>query len=195
MSAPYEIIAAPFTAYLAAANTAKPNVDTTPPVAWTKLGANGADNYDEDGVHITHDQNVEMFRGLGRTGAMKVWRTEEMVSVEFTVYDLTSDQYAKMLNNQTVTTVAAASGIPGAKKFNLNAGYDVTLVALLLRGGYSPYGDSWNTQYWLPVCWQDGNPEPTHKKGEPAGLKLSYKTIQDSSNGFGLYEAQNATAL
>lgn len=194
MSAPLEIIAAPLTAYLAAANTAKPDVDDAPSGSWTKLGSNGSCNYDEEGLKVTHEQNVEYFRGLGCTGNLKAWRTEESLMYELTLYDLRVEQYAKVLNDLTVTTTAAGVGIPGSKDIDLLLGYDVTVFSILLRGSDSPYGDAYNVQYWSPKVVMDANPEPVWKKGEPAGLALKFTALQDATDGFGVFEAQNAAA-
>lgn len=199
MSTPYEILACPgLTAYTAVPNTAKPDVGAvsgSPFTSYTKLGANGADNYDEDGVVVKHDQDIKTFRGLGKTGDLKAWREKEGLAVEFTIYDMTLEAYQKAMNNQAITTVAASSGISGSKAMPLLQGYDVQLFALLLRGNASPYGDGWNCQYWLPVVFQNESPQPVFKKGVPAGLKMSFMALQDSTNGFGKFEAQTATAL
>lgn len=196
MSAPYEILAGPVTAYVAAANTAIVQVDTAPGGSWTKLGTSGSDNYNEDGVTVTHEQTIEAFRALGTTGNRKAWRTEEAVMVEFTVHDLTAEQYKKALNDASITTTAAGSGIPGHKSIPMLQGHNVSLYALLLRTeSQSPYGDSMNAQYWVPVCYQDENPEVVYKKGEPAGLKFKFASLEDATNGFGVYDAQTAVAL
>jgi hypothetical protein len=78
----------------------------------------------------------------------------------------------------------------------MNQGYDVALFALLARSrSASPYGDAWNLQYWVPVCYQSDEPEVVYKKGEPAGLKVKFMALQDATNGFGVVRAQTATAL
>lgn len=196
MSAPYEIVAGPMDLYLGAANAAKPYVDATPSAAtWTGLGATRAGNYDEEGVHITHEQTVEGFRPLGSTGIRKVWRTAEVMHLELVVYDITAEVYRRALNEAAITTTAAGSGIPGSKRISNLMGMDVALVAVLARANYSPYGDGWKLQHWLPVCWQDGDAEPIYRKGKPVGLKLHYSTLDDPTNGFGVSEFQTATAL
>lgn len=195
MSSPYEILAAPMTIYLAAANTAEPDVDEAPGGSWTKIGTTGDGNYDEDGVQYHANQELSFFRPLGSTGRRKSWRTEEDPMLEFTVYDLTAEQYRKALNDASITTVAAGSGTPGSKRLSLKQGYDVTQFAVLARASYSPYGDGWNMQYWLPVCVQGGSPEPVFKKGEPAGLKFEMEVLDDPTNGFGVVRFQTATAL
>ena len=198
MTAPYEILAAPMTIYLNAANTTEPKVDDDPTAEaspWFKLGTTGDGNYDEDGVQYHQNQELEFFRPLGSTGRRKAWRPEEDPMLELTVYDLTAEHYRKSLNDASITTVAAAAGIPGSKRLSLKQGYDVTRFALLARASYSPYGDSWNMQYWLPVVVQGGSPEPVFKKGEPAGLKFEMEVMDDPTNGFGVVRFQTATAL
>lgn len=194
MSSPYEILAGPATVWVAAANTAETQIDTAPSGSWTKLGANGADNYDEDGVMIGHDQTLEQFRGLGKTGNLKTWRTEEDVRLEFTLYDITMEQYRKAINDNAITTVAAGVGVPGSKRISNAQGLDVALFAVLARVSYSPYNDGLNFQVWLPVAYNASSPELVYKKGEPAGLKFEFKAIQDQTNGLGVVRAQTAAA-
>lgn len=195
MSAPYEIQSIGMTAWLGAANAAEPlDLDAAPSGGtWTKLGTLGSDEYDEDGVTFTPEQNIEVFRGLGKTGPLKAWRTEEDLTVELTVYDTTVENVAKALNNVAVTSTAAGASISGAKSVPLVQGQDVALFAILLRtDSGSPYGDSYKSQFWIPVVYQGDNLELVYKKGEPVGVKFTFKALQDSSNGFGKYRAQNA---
>lgn len=195
MSAPYEILAGPATIWLAAANTAEVAVDTAPGGSWTKLGTSGSDNYNEDGITVTHSQNIEGMRALGTTGMRKVWRTEEELTIELTLHDLTLEHYKRALNDNSITTTAAGVGTPGSKSISMLKGQSVALSALLLRTeSQSPYGDSFNAQFWVPVCYQSDEPEVVFSKGEAAGLKLTFTALEDSSNGFGIYRAQTAAA-
>lgn len=194
MSSPFELLAAPFTAYVAAVGTAFPDVDEAPSASWFKIGTSGADNYNEDGVAIKHEQTIETFRGLGKTGQLKAWRTEEALKVGFGVHDVTAEQYGKMLNDATVTDVAAGSGTPGYRYIELQQGLTVALFALVLRADASPYGDSWKMQYQVPIVFQSEEPEPTYTKGEPAGLDVEYTALQHSTLGFGRLVIQDATA-
>lgn len=195
MSAPYEVLAcANLRVWLAAANTAEPLVDTAPSASYTLLGANGADSIEDNGVVVKHEQNLKGFTPLGSTALVKVWRESEGVSVEFTLVDLTAEMYAKVMNGAAITTTASSSGVPGSKSVPIYQGHDVTLFALLFRGNVSPYGDSMNFQYWLPVVAQSDGPSPLYKKADPAGLKLQFMAIKDSTNGLGKYRPQTAVA-
>ena len=196
MATPYEIMAAPFTAWTAAANTTIPaNMDADPSGSYTALGANRSANYGEDGVTVGGDQTIATFSGLGKTGPLKAWRTMELRTVEFTVYDVRPETVTNALNRAALTTVASASGVSGRKEVSLLLGYDVATFCLYLKSdNYSPYSDSLYTDYWLPLCWQDDVPSMVWKKGEPAGVKMVVKTLQDLTNGFGKFRAENAVS-
>src|SRR3990167_8660628 len=113
MATPYEIVAAPLTVWVAPTGTAFPDVDTAPNGSWTKLGTSGDKNYADDGVTVTHEQTIETFTPAGSTAARKAWRTEEGLLVEFVLVDISADQYAKILNDATVTDTGAGAGTPG----------------------------------------------------------------------------------
>ena len=196
MPAPFEIMAAPFDVYVAPVGTAFPDIAVTPAAAWLLLGASGTKNYDEDGITITHGQNIEIFRPVGLTAGRKAFRTEEELTIEFNLVDITVTQYARVLNQAVVTTTAAGSGTGGNLNMPLMQGLNVSMYAMLLRAtGTSPYGDGWNTQLDLPMVYQSGEPAPVFKKGEPAMLETEWQAMWDSTLGFGRYRAQNATAL
>jgi hypothetical protein len=184
MSEPYEIVAAPYSVYLADVGTAFPDVDETPAAGWTLLGTSGDLNYNEDGVQVTHEQTLATFRPAGGSGNRKVWRTEEDLKITVKLADLSPDQYAKILNDATVTTVPSGAGTAGTKAFDLQQGLDVALFALLARG-VSSVDDSLACQYQVPIVYQSANPAPVGKKGEPALLELEFSTLEDSSDGFG----------
>ena len=198
MSKPYEMIVSPFEVWLAPVGEVFPDVDVDPVANWEKLGTNGKRNQSEDGITVTHEQTLVEHRTVASTGPVKVGRTEENLSIEMTLEDLSLEQYAKVMNNVTVTTVAPGTSIIGTKEFNLRQGVDVSTFALLCRGK-SPYGDGWNMQYEVPVAYQADNPAPVFKKGDPAGLKLTFKALEDpdaatDAERFGKVIAQNADA-
>ena len=176
---PYEIIAAPFTLYWAATGTTFPTFDAAPSVSWTKIGTSGDRNYAPDGVTVSHAQTLEIVRALGGTGPIKALRTEEMLSVKLTLWDLLLEQYNIALNGNTVTTTAAGAGTAGFKEVQLYRGLSVQTFALLVRGDVSPEGSGWKSQYQVPVAFQNGSPEPVFRKNEPAGLALEFVAIED----------------
>ncbi len=199
-TAPFEIVAAPYTVYFAATGTSFPEVDDTAVTGFTKIGTAGDRNYSEDGVVVVHEQTIELFRMLGGTGPRKAVRTEEGLMVRFTLHDLTPEEYNAGLNNNAETTVAAASGTPGHKDIKLYQDIDVVLMALLVRGNVSTEGAGWLTQYQIPVCFQSASPEVTFAKGAPAGLALEFTALEDPDAAtpnarFGKLVTQHATQL
>lgn len=199
MPAPLEIFAAPFTAWLASITTAvatePTDLGTAPAAPYVKLGARGSDGYDEDGVAWGMDETLEFFRGLGRTGRLKSWRTEEDPSFGLTLYDVTPDALAIATGN-TKTTVAAAIGVSGGQKVALKKGHTVDQHTLLLRSDAgSPLGDEFKMQLWIPRVVIEGVDEVTFKKGEPAGLAFTFAALEDETHGFGNVNAQSAAAL
>lgn len=188
MSAPYEIIAAPLTVYLAPVGTAFPLVNAAPSGSWLKLGTNGNKNYDEPGVTVTHSQTIGTFTPAGGTAPRKAFRTAEAQLVEFSLADLTIEQYAKLLNDATVTTTV---GPPATKDINLLQGLTVTTFALLARG-ISPIADTLPAQYQVPIVYQDESPKPVFSKGGVAMLACRFAALDDLSLGFGKLIVQTA---
>lgn len=200
MTAPFEIVAAPFVIYWAPTGTAFPDLNDAPTTPWAKVGTSGDRNYSEDGVVVVHGQTIEQFRTLGSTGPVKVNRTEESLIIRFTLWDMLLEQYRLALNNNTVTTTAAASGTAGVKDVDLWRGLDVTMMALLAHGDVSPEGDNWKSQYQIPWCFQSAEPEPAFQKGAPMGLALEFTAVEDPNAAsaavrFGKLVVQNADAL
>lgn len=199
MTAPFEIIAAPFTVWFAPLAEAYPDVDETPVGNWLKIGTSGDLNYSEDGVIVVHEQTIEQFRTLGGTGPRKVSRTSENLIVRLTLWDINAIEYAHALNENVVTTVAAAIGTPGHKDVDLYQDITVSLFSLLVKGLVSPEGAGWNTQYQLPKVYQSASPEPAFIKGAPAGLSLEFTALEDDTaaakDRFGKLVIQHATAL
>lgn len=181
MAAPYEIVAAPLTVYVAAVGTAFPDVDEAPGGSWTKLGTSGDKNYNDDGVTVGHPQTIETFTPAGSTVPRKAFRTEEGLTFGFTLVDLSPTQYAKVLDDAAITTVSASSGTPGTKKIALYKGLQVETFALLARG-LSTVDESLACQYEVDSCFQSGEPEPVHNKGVPAGLELEWTALDASGD-------------
>jgi hypothetical protein len=184
MPAPYEVIAAPLTVYVAPVGTAKPAVNAAPGGSWIKLGTSGTKNYGTKGVVVTHNDTIVKWRPAGGTGHRKAWRTEEFISVEFDLIDLTAEQYAYAMNTATVTTAGNAKSIP------MQMGVTVAQVALLARG-ISPINDAFAAQYFIPIAIQTGDPAPAYAgEGVPAGLSIKFDSIEDATLGYGTWEEQ-----
>jgi hypothetical protein len=193
---PYEVIAAaPIRIYLATASTARPGLQENPSGAWTLLGSSGDLNYDDgSGVSIEHPQTLVPWRSLGESGARKIFRQDEDCRVKVKVVDLTLEQYAHALNENSITTTPAAMGVAGSKKIGLSRGLFVATKAILIRLLVSPYGEDWIGQYWFPRAVSAGSPTVQFMKTVPAGLELQYDSLVDptqaESERFGILEWQ-----
>ncbi len=200
MPTPFEIIAAPVTVYQAALGEAFPLIDAAVAGNWSKIGTSGDRNIPEDGVTVAHSQEIEPFYSIGGTGPQKVFRTREGFICRFTLADLTLEEYSRILNDNSVTDTAAASSVAGIREVDIYRGATVSQVALLIRGTFSAYGDTWNTQFQIPNCFQTGSPEPVFQKGTPAALAFEFTAIEDplaatAGDRFGKLVMQDATAL
>jgi len=190
------IVTGPLSLYFAPVGIAFPLVDDDPPTGFTLIGTSGAKNYMEDGVSVSMNQSIEVFRGLGSTAALKAFRIEEDVVVTVQMADLTLAEVRRALNENAVTNTAAASGIPGKDEINLNRGLDVNTIALLVRGiGKSPQFDTGNLQFELDKVYEGGSQELTFVKGEPAGVLLEFHALENDAGLVGRLLAQTAVAL
>lgn len=180
---PYEVLAAPFTLYVAPVGTAFPDVADVPdPNDWTKIGTSGALNYDSDeGVKVEHAQDLNPWRSLGDSGARKVFRSEEDLKVSLKLADVTLEQYQWAINSNTVTDSPGTPGVTGYRKLGLSRGFTVATMALLIRGNISPYGEEWYMQYEVPIAAQTGSPQVEYMKDTPALLALEWMALVDPS--------------
>jgi hypothetical protein len=198
-SAPLEVLAAPFTMYVAPIGTAFPQVDEEPDTTdWTLVGAAGPLNYDEAGVNVDHAQSMAFWRSLGDAGSRKVFRSSEDLKMGLLLVDVTLEQYSFALNGNTVTPTAAAAGVPGTKKIGLSRGFTVDTRAVLLRGP-SPEMEDGVMQYECPRAAQTGEPKPVYTKDKPAMLAIEWTALvdpaaTDPSEYFGRIVTQTAEA-
>lgn len=196
-SSPFEILAAPFTLYLAPLTTAFPLVDTDPTAPWVVIGTSGPSNYDEAGVTIQHSQTTNFWRSLASGGPRKVFRSAEDFMISLNLADVSLEQYKNILEYNTITPTAASVGVPGTKSIGLSRGLVMNPMALLVRGP-SPYGDNMAAQYEVPMCVNIGDPQPVFNKDKPALLNFKFQAIEDVSQSlherFGRLVAQTADA-
>ncbi len=196
---PYEIIVAPFEVWAAPLGEAFPDVDEAPAGNWVKIGSNGKENMDSAGVTIQHAQTVDLHRVYGATAPVKATRSSEDVTVSFSLFDLKAAEYARVLNDNTVTPTAAGGGTPGYKTVNLYRGLTVSAKAYLIKGAVSPEGDAWSMQFQLPKAVMTSSPSVVFAKNAPAGLQFEltalFDTTQAAGAELGKLIVQDATAL
>jgi hypothetical protein len=198
---PYEVLAAPFTLYIADVGETFPDVDTAPPEPdWTKIGTSGALNYDSDaGVTVEHRQSLNPWRSLGDAGSRKIFRSEEDFIIRMELVDVTIEQYRIALNRNALTDTAAGLATPGTRKVGLSRGFTVDTMALLVRGDISPYYADGAMQYEVPIAAQQGSPTVVYRKDQPAKLALEWMALVDPSQAaaeyFGRLVAQDSDSL
>lgn len=197
---PLEVVAAPFTMWVAPVGTAFPDVDQDPDSSdWTLVGKAGPLNYDEAGVNVEHSQAMAFWRSLGDAGSRKVFRSSEDLKIGLMLVDVRLEGYTFAINGNTITTTPAASSVPGTRKMGLSRGFVVDTRAIIVRGP-SPYMEDGVMQY---CCWraaQTGEPKPVYTKDKPAQLAIEwtalvYEAAPSPDQYFGYIEAQDADAL
>lgn len=188
---PYEITAGPVEVYIAPVGESMPAIGTEPPGGnWTLIGTIGDDETSEEGVSIQHTESLEVFRGLGSTAPMKVFRTAEDLIIGFSLADLTLEEYARKLNFNTVATDT------DDKTLDMYKGDVVLYRALLIRGeDKGPYGASYNIQWEIPRVYASGDAEIVWVKGSPAMLAIQFTAAADlnasaDSDRFGVIRTQ-----
>lgn len=170
---PYEIISAPFEIWVAPEGEAFPAIGAEPSGNWRLLGTSGKKSMHGDGITVNHEQTIERdaFRTMGTTGALKAARTSEDLSLEFTLMDLSLEEYSYCLGvgeyEDGGGDVVDDTG--GVRSMGLYRGLELNEISLLARGP-SPYAAGLNCQYELKRCYIEGNPAPVFRKGGAAGL-------------------------
>lgn len=192
MPAPYEVLAGPFTIYIAAVGTAFTDVTVSSPSgSWTKLGTTGTDNYDDSGVTVSLTPTYKDFTPAGSTAPTKVWRVTEAIEVSFNLVDMSMAQFAKLMNGVTQTDTSATASFGAQSSSPLLMGTGVSLFALMARA-LSPTSDALASQFQLPIVYQAGQPKIVGKLGDPMKLEAKWTALKSTSLGFGKYIVQTS---
>ena len=182
MAGPQRLIIDQFTVYLAAVGSAFPNVDTEPPAdTWAVLGSGGVKSQGEDGLTVTHSQELIEPRTQGTTGPAAVSRTLEDFMAGFALHDFTAEGIQAALNGNPISTTPASAGVPGTKALNIHRGRAVKTYACLIRGKWSPYGVSFNTQYEVPEVYVSSSPAPVFSKSGMTGIQMELKALENET--------------
>lgn len=180
MAAPEEILAYPLQVYTAIVGTTFPAIDASPAVAWSLLGTEGNNNYDDTGVVVSHSETAFDFTPAGSTMPTKRFRTAESLLTKLNLVDLGPAGYAMAMNNAAVTTVAAGVGVAGEKSFDLFRGDSVAEFAVLMRCPSSA-DNTLTMQYEIPKAFISVNGDVTFNKGVVASLPIEIQMIRHSS--------------
>lgn len=196
MPAPNELVAAPLTFYLAPVGTSFPLIDDAEgdfDVAWEKLGTEGANNYDDGSVTVSHAETVYDFTPAGSTMPTKRFRTGESFLMKLGLADVSPAQYAKVMNDATVSDIPAGIGTAGEASFSLFRGIQVNSFAVLARGE-SPVNNDLNAQYEFSKAFVSVNGDVTWDKGKVASLPVEILAIKHADSDAIVYRVQTAEA-
>ncbi len=165
---PYQIIAGAADVYVAPVGSTFPAVGATPGTEWRYLG------HTDGGITVRHAQTIVPLRTDQVTAAVKAVRSEEDLEIQFSLAEVTPENYALALNQAT-----AGPYLDGSDKLvNLyRGGFGVETLAMLVRGEHlSPEGD-FNLQYEVPSVYQSENPEVAFTKDAKALLACNFMAI------------------
>lgn len=184
-----EVLAAPYAVYVAPFSTAFPAIDAAEAdfdAAWVLLGTNGTKNYTDAGVVVALNETTTDFTGAGSTRPMNAWRTQEGGTVGFSLADLSTEQFAMIMDDAVVTTVAAGPGVAGEKSFSLDRGPQTYKYAVLCRGlsPESTLQDNMFAQLEIARAYQSASQQLTYTKGTPTELAVEF-TILENLGGSG----------
>jgi hypothetical protein len=188
-----EVVASPLTIYLAPVGFAFPAINAVPIVTsgWAKLGTAGTNNYDGSGVTVSHSETVDNFVPAGSTMPTKQFRTAESFEIKLNLVDVSPTQYAKVMNDATVTTVAASAGVAGQSWFSLFRGINVNSFAVLARG-QSSVDNALTLQYEFSKAFVSVNGDVVWNKGTPAMLPVSILAVRASDSDVMVCRIQTA---
>lgn len=187
---PAQHIVGPLTFYLADVGSAFPDVSDTPTTPWTKLGTSGAQDY-EDGISVTLGQTIQTFTPAALTAPTDAFRTAEQPTFDVILADTTAAEFAKVMNDATVTQTGAGVGTAGVSSFELYQGLTVATFAMVARG-VSAHDPDMAAQYQVPIVYQSGSPKPSYTKTAVTSLAVTFALLYDSTDKYGKLVIQTA---
>jgi len=145
---------------------------------------------------LTFAQDFERFRSAGESMLQEVSRITEDFTMALQLHDFLPTMIRLALNQNAVTSNAAASGVAGFDEINLRRGPGKpNEVALLVRGA-SPMLAAGNAQFEIPRCFNSSSPELVFSKGVWMGIQLDFESLKATASPFaGRILFQDAVAL
>lgn len=182
--------------HIAPEGTTFPTPDQLPPAAdaaWSPLG-----EFD-GGVQIAHPQTIDEHRTDKETGIQKATRSVEDLTISVSLADQTLENFATMINGETVTDTPAASGTAGYREVGLYRGLTVTTYALVFEGN-SPYLDNAILRYLVPRGYFGGDMGRSFVKNTKTLIPVEFHAMVDpnaasDAEKFGNIQAVDAVAL
>jgi hypothetical protein len=192
-----QMVVGPVDVFVAPADTAEPEIDTAPSVAWKKFGVSKK-LQKEGGVKVESSQSVEMERGES-TAPLQAFRTEEDVKISLEYMDVRHEILQYVLNGNAISDNAPASGLAGNKSIEIARGPDVTEFAILIRGK-SPYVRGKYMQLYVPRVVHTGNTEIGFTKSGVSAVPVELMALEgpnatDTNPDMGRWRSYTAAAL
>ncbi|KKN48912.1 hypothetical protein LCGC14_0648100 [marine sediment metagenome] len=166
---------------------AAPVVNVAPAGNWVSLGDT------DGGVAVNLNQTVDTHRVDDESGPVKKTISEEDLTIVVNLAEMTLENLARVLNNQTVTTDA---GPPSTREMDLYRGIGgMVEFSVLFRGG-SPYG-AFNAQFHIPRAVHEGNIGSAFVKDNKTLIPVEFHALVDAAASpatekFGTWTAQDA---
>jgi hypothetical protein len=182
--------------HIAPEGTTFPTPDQTPPVAdaaWSPLG-----EFD-GGVQISHPQTIDEHRTDKETGIQKATRSEEDLTISVSLADQTLENFASMINGDTVVDTPEGSGTAGYREVGMYRGLTVVTYALVFEGN-SPYLAGAFLRYLVPRGYFGGDMGQAFVKSTKTLIPVEFHAMVDPNAGsdaekFGTVQAVDAVAL
>ncbi len=195
-----EIIAAPFTIWIAPLGTAFPTVDAEPGEDWALLGKHGSRSATSEGVMFVHDRQWVTSTPAAETGESIAFIERESLKLQLSVFDLTLEQFRVVLGQNAIIETAAGVLTPGTASIGLALKNGAAAEFAVMMCGPSPYDETMNAQYELPRCCETGSPRVRYTKGRASELTVELRVLIDpaatsAETRFGRLLAASAEAL
>lgn len=196
-----EIIAAPYSIWIAPVGTAFPSVNAEPDSAWQLLGTNGTRNYEGQGVTVIHRRDwTSPPPAAGQTAVSAAMLENEELRFKVALLDLTLEQYALVLGSNAIAATPRRPAEPGTRAIGLSVGARNLPEFALLARGPSAYVEGLIAQYEVPRCHEAGSPQIVFRRGQPSDLAIEFRALPDpaatsASTRFGRLVAQDSTAV
>jgi hypothetical protein len=171
------------TVWVAPVGTAFPLVSDVPAAAWFRIGTDGDKSYSEDGITVRRTVSVTEIGALGTTLKRKAVISEAGWDVEFSVQDMAPAHVLLALGGleTDVTTVAAASSIPGTDTIVVPTSPVPIRKAVMVRINGSPAGPEFVTQFEIQDAMQAGGGEATLSKNGAMMFQHLWKALEPAS--------------
>lgn len=172
-STPFDTVVGPASIWVAAVSTAFPVVDlATPAAAWVSLGET------DGGCTFTPKRTTKKHVTDQSFAPKKTTVLTKEIEVSFTLAQVTLERLAKVLDDQTVVSVAAVPGVSaGYKYISLSSLATIPQYAMLIRVP-SPYADGY-MQIELPAVSPSGDQKLSYKKDDKTMIPTAWDVLED----------------